>query len=180
MITLCLKRVQNSDFGAKTTVTAQNSNFRIQNLNFKLLFALLTSNITYMKHLRSMGAGEASADEETSKNRSANTFPTTFLTDTTSTEAWKQAQVAKNRVLTLSVPQISRYLWPLFLNFFKFEVACFVLNTLPTHPQTHFQQLSSLTTSTKACKQALFAKNRFLPQSVPQSAVTSSRYFWIF
>ena len=42
--------------------------FEFQNLNFKLIFALLTSNITYMKHLRGMGAGEASKDEKTSKN----------------------------------------------------------------------------------------------------------------
>ena len=39
-----------------------------QNLNCKPLVALLTSNITSMKHLRSMGAGEASTDEKTSKN----------------------------------------------------------------------------------------------------------------
>ena len=39
----------------KLAVTAQNSNFLIQNLN---LFALLTSNITYMKRLRSMAAEE--------------------------------------------------------------------------------------------------------------------------
>ena len=63
------KTVQNSDFGAKTTVTAQNSNFLIQNLNFKPLFALRISKITYMKRLRSMGAEQASTDEEMSKNR---------------------------------------------------------------------------------------------------------------
>ena len=33
-----------------------------------------------------------------------------------------------------------RYFW-----IFEFKIACFVLNTLPTHPQSHFQQLSSLT-----------------------------------
>ena len=62
------KTVQNSILAPKRAVTAQNSNFWIQNLNFKLPFALLTSNITYMKRLRSMGAGEASTDEKTSKN----------------------------------------------------------------------------------------------------------------
>jgi len=36
-------------------------------LNFKPLLALLIANITYMKRLRSMGAGEASTDEKTSK-----------------------------------------------------------------------------------------------------------------
>ena len=56
------KTVQNGDFGAKTTVTAQNSKFLIQNLNFKPLLAILTPNITYMKRL---GAGEASTDEKT-------------------------------------------------------------------------------------------------------------------
>ena len=51
----------------KLAVTAQNSKFWIQNLNFKLLFALLTSNITYMKRLRSIAAEEASTDEKTAK-----------------------------------------------------------------------------------------------------------------
>ena len=64
------KTGQNSDFGAKTTVTALKIQFfLIQNLNFKPLLALLVSNITYMKRLRSMGAGETSTDEKTSKNR---------------------------------------------------------------------------------------------------------------
>ena len=36
----------------KVVVTAQNSNFWIQNLNCKILFALLTSNIIYVKRLR--------------------------------------------------------------------------------------------------------------------------------
>ena len=53
---------------APKLVTAQNSIFLIQNLNFKLLFALLTSDITYMKRLRSMAAEEASTDEKTVKN----------------------------------------------------------------------------------------------------------------
>ena len=50
--------MQNSDFGAKTSrYSSQNSNFLIQNLNVKPLLALLIANITYMKRLRSMGAG---------------------------------------------------------------------------------------------------------------------------
>ena len=52
----------------KLAVTAQNSNFLIQNWTFELLFALPTSNITYMKRLRSMDAEEASTDETTVKN----------------------------------------------------------------------------------------------------------------
>ena len=52
----------------KLAVTAQISNFWIQILNCELLFALLTSNITYMKRLWSMGAEEASTDEKTVKN----------------------------------------------------------------------------------------------------------------
>ena len=46
----------------------RNSNFLIQNSNFKTLLALRTSNNTYMKHLRSIGAGEASTGQKTSKN----------------------------------------------------------------------------------------------------------------
>ena len=50
----------------------------------------------------------------------------------------------EKQVFTLSVPQsgvaTSRYFW-----ICEFKFACFVLNTLPTHPQTHLQQLSSLT-----------------------------------
>ena len=64
------KTVKNSEkqvLPPKLAVTAQNSNFLIQNLNFKLLFALLTSTITYIKRLRSMGAEEASTDEKTAK-----------------------------------------------------------------------------------------------------------------
>ena len=61
------KPVKTSDFGAKTTVTAQNSKFWIQILNFRPFDALLTSNISHMKHLRSMGAREASTDEKTPK-----------------------------------------------------------------------------------------------------------------
>ena len=65
---------------AKQCKTVQNSIWRqneplqlkIQIFEFKIwissfLFALLTSNITYMKHLQSVGAGEASTDEKTSK-----------------------------------------------------------------------------------------------------------------
>ena len=52
----------------KLAVTAQISIFLIQKLNCVLLFALLTSNITHMKRLRSMDAEEASTDEKTVKN----------------------------------------------------------------------------------------------------------------
>ena len=52
----------------KLAVTAQNSNFLIQKLNCVLLFALLTSNITYIKRLQIMAAEEASTDEKTVKN----------------------------------------------------------------------------------------------------------------
>ena len=47
-----------------------SSKFKLLNskLNFKLLFALLTSNITHMKRLRSMADDEASTDEKTVKN----------------------------------------------------------------------------------------------------------------
>ena len=51
----------------KLAVTAEIQNFEFKILNFKLLFALLTSNITYIKRLRSMGAEEASTDEKTAK-----------------------------------------------------------------------------------------------------------------
>jgi len=61
------KRCKTAILAPKRAVTAQNSNFLIQNLNFELLFALLTANITHMKHLRSMGAGETSTDEKTPK-----------------------------------------------------------------------------------------------------------------
>ena len=59
-----------SDFGAKKRpLQLSKFKFFIQNLNFKPLLAMLISNIAYMKRLRSMGAGEASTDEKTSKNR---------------------------------------------------------------------------------------------------------------
>ena len=61
------KTVEKQVLAPKLVVTAQNSNFWIQFLNFELLFALLTSNITYMKRLRSMDAEEASTDEKTVK-----------------------------------------------------------------------------------------------------------------
>ena len=64
------KTVKNGEkqlLAPKLAVTAENSNFLIQNLNCELLFALLTSNTTYMKHLRSMAAEEASTDQKTVK-----------------------------------------------------------------------------------------------------------------
>ena len=62
---------KNSGFGAKTSRYSSkfkffNSIFEFQAL--KLLFALLTSNITYMKRLRSVATEEASTDEKTVKN----------------------------------------------------------------------------------------------------------------
>ena len=60
--------METSDFGAKTSRSSSKFKFLIQNLNFKLLFALLTSNITYIKRLRSMTVEEASTDEKTVKN----------------------------------------------------------------------------------------------------------------
>ena len=59
------KQWKPSDFGAKRTVTAQNSNFWIQKWNFKPPVALLTSNTTYVKRLQSMAAGEAEKQSET-------------------------------------------------------------------------------------------------------------------
>ena len=71
------RTVKNSEkqvLAPKLAVTAQNSNFLIQNLNFKLLFALLTSNITYMKRLRSMATEEDSTDAKTVKNSEKQCF----------------------------------------------------------------------------------------------------------
>ena len=51
----------------KLAVTAQKFKILNSNLTFKPLFALLTSNITYMKRLWSMGAVETSTDEKTAK-----------------------------------------------------------------------------------------------------------------
>ena len=68
------KTVQNGAKQCKTAFWRQNDRysskfkFWIQNLNFKPLDAVLTSNITYMKRLLGMGAGEASTDEKTAKN----------------------------------------------------------------------------------------------------------------
>ena len=55
-------------FGAKTS--RYSSKFKFLNSKFELqasFFSLLTSNITYMKRLRSMDAEEASTDEKTAK-----------------------------------------------------------------------------------------------------------------
>ena len=139
-----------------------------------------------MKHLRSMGAGEASTDEKTSKT-SAKQCKTAFWRQKellqlkiqifefkiwissfflhyqpqtlhiwsicgvwapgrppktrkrrkTVQNSAKQCKTVQNSILAVTP---SRYFWN-----FEFKNACFVLNTLPTHPQTHFQQLSSLT-----------------------------------
>jgi len=58
----------------KLAVTAQKFKILNLNLNFKPLFALLTSNITYMKRLRSMGAVETYTDEKTVKNSENSDF----------------------------------------------------------------------------------------------------------
>ena len=67
------KTVKNSEknnaFGTKTS--RYSSKFKFLNSKFELqaFFALLTSNITYVKRLRSTGAEEASTDEKTVKTQ---------------------------------------------------------------------------------------------------------------
>ena len=63
------KTVKPSDFGAKTS--CYSSKFKILNskFEFQASFALLTSNITYIKRLRSMATEEASTDKKTAKKQ---------------------------------------------------------------------------------------------------------------
>ena len=69
------KTSKNSAKQCKKVVVApkrplQLSKFKFFNskLNFKPLLALRTSNVTYMKHLCSMGAGEVSTHQKTPEN----------------------------------------------------------------------------------------------------------------
>ena len=55
-------------WGRNDRYNCQNSNFWIQSLDLKPFCVLLAPNITYMQHLRSMGAGEASTDKKMYKN----------------------------------------------------------------------------------------------------------------
>ena len=54
-------------FGTKTSRYSSKLKF-LNSMNCELLFALLTSNITYMKRLWSMAAEKVSTDEKTVKN----------------------------------------------------------------------------------------------------------------
>ena len=68
------KTSKNRPKQGKTVILApkrplQLSKFKFFNSKFEPLLAMLVSNIAYMKRLRSMGAGETSTDEKTSKNR---------------------------------------------------------------------------------------------------------------
>ena len=69
------KTVQNSAKQCKTVILAPNravqlSKFKFLNseFEFQASFCITNPNITHIKHLRSMGAGEASTDEKRSKN----------------------------------------------------------------------------------------------------------------
>ena len=69
------KTVQNTAFGAKTSrYSSQNSNFWIQNLNFKPLLALRTPNITYMKRGRRGGLHRRETRRTTVQNSAKQWF----------------------------------------------------------------------------------------------------------